>query len=97
MLVLTLGIGLKDQAFYVRDTRVELADQISSLRFKLRVHQPAIIQEFWITDRNSIEIIPGVRCSAGHKANPGQVKVAIEANPQIPIKRESLWNQDAKE
>lgn len=96
MLVLTLGLGLKDQAFYVNDTRVELREVISGSRFKLRVIGAALDQEFWITDRNQIQILPNVKVSAGHKANPGQVKVAIEAPPQIPIKRESIWGKDAK-
>ena len=97
MLVLTLYYG-GDDSFRVGDTQVKLMEMHSSLKFKLRVMKKGMHEEYWITDKKATMIIRNVKVSAGHKANPGTVKVAIEAPPNIVIDREKIWQakQDAK-
>ncbi len=94
MLVLTLYPG-GDDTFRIGDTQVKLMDITHEKRFKLRVIGVAMDSDYWITDKNATQIAPNVKVSAGHKASPGSVKVAIDAPLNIRIDREKVY-QDKK-
>lgn len=82
--------------FYVGDVRVELISVRHESNFKLKVYKPAIHTVHEITDLRAEEILPGVRVSAGDKANIQKhgVKVVIEAPRRIKVDRGTVYRQN---
>jgi hypothetical protein len=85
--------------FYVEDIRVELTQIRHEFNFKLKVYKPALQTVHEITDMRAEEILPGVRVSAGDKADTGRhgVKVVIEAPRRIRVDRGTVYRQRQKE
>jgi hypothetical protein len=81
--------------FYVEDIKVELIDIRHQFNFKLKVYKPAIQTVYSITDERAEEILPGVRVSAGDKADIARhgVKVVIEAPRRIRVDRGTVYRE----
>ena len=79
--------------FYVEDTRVELVEIRHEFNFKLKVHGVALDTLHEVTDRRAVEILPGVRVSAGDGADFTRhgVKVCIEAPRRIRVDRGTVY------
>ena len=85
--------------FYVEDVRVELISVRHEFCFRLKVFKPAIHTVHEITDVRAEEILPGVRVSAGDKADIQKhgVKVVIEAPRRIRVDRGTVYRQRQSE
>ena len=85
--------------FYVEDIRVELIDIRHEFNYRLKVYKPALQTVHEITDRRAEEILPGVRVSAGDKADIERhgVKVVIEAPRRIRVDRGTVYRQRKEE
>lgn len=81
--------------FYVGDVRVELVSVRHEFNFKLKVCQPALDTIVDVTDLRAVEILPGVRVSAGTNADIERhgVKVVIEAPRRVKVDRGVVYRK----
>lgn len=81
--------------FFVEDVRVELESIRHEFHFKLKVYKPNMHTLHEVTDARAVEILPGVRVSAGNGADISRhgVKVCIEAPRRIRVDRGTVYRE----
>jgi hypothetical protein len=84
--------------FYVEDVRVTLESIRHEFNYKLKVWSPNLHTVVEVTDQRAVEILPGVRVSAGDGADIAKhaVKVAIEAPRRIRVDRGTVYRERQK-
>ena len=91
---MALVLGLSDgDDFFVGDERVTLESVIEPVAFTLKVRG----DEFLITDRKSVEVLPDVMISAGTPGRSCVVKVVIDAPRSVPIWRGNIYREKQRD
>lgn len=92
-MALILGVRAgKD--FFVGEDRIKVMKILSDKRFTVQTGQPGTLTVVEVSDEESVEVLPGVRLSAGLHGNMDLARVVIGAPKTSKILRGHIYRKE---